>query len=192
MANEKFTLGVGAAHEFEIAFRKVGGTNTDFTRMTQDEETLRQILAVVRRTATVETVRHLVDCDADPFVPEGWAVEEHRRGGTVDLGAAKPSLFLAGSQKKGRIGGHDLRKVVADQPVLNANVLDYLLANPELIPNEWKGKAVFFWGTIYRNRGGLLYVRYLCWNGGRWDWFDRWLVDDWDSDDPAACGQASA
>ncbi len=104
MASEQFKLGVGAAHEFEIAFRKAGGTNSDFTRMTQNEERLRQILAIVRGAVKIEIVGRLIDCDADPFVPEGWSVEEHRKGGLIDLATMKLSLFLAEQQKKGSIG----------------------------------------------------------------------------------------
>ena len=137
-------------------------------------------------------IGHVIDCDADPFVPEGLAVEEHRKGGLIDLAKVKIALFLAKCQKMVAVGGHALRKELADQPVLNANVLDHYLANPHLIPEEWKGKAVFFWGTIYRYRGGGLYVRCLYWDGDRWSWSGRWLDSGWDSGDPAACRQASA
>jgi hypothetical protein len=77
-------------------------------------------------------------------------------------------------------------------PVMNANVLDFLLANPDLIPEEWKKdehgntRYIFFWGTVYRDRGGDLYVRYLCWGGDRWGWGSRWLGSGWDGDSPAA------
>ena len=69
---------------------------------------------------------------------------------------------------------------------MNANILDYLLAHPELIPEEWKGKYIFFWGTIYRLSDGRLCVRYLIWNGSEWDWSYDWLDDDFNSDSPAA------
>lgn len=134
----------------------------------------------------------LIDCDANPFVQDGFAVEEHRKGGLLDFAKTKTTLFLMKEQKMGRVVGHDLRKDLVDQPVLNANVLDYLLAHPDLIPEEWKGKAVFFWGTIYRDRDGSLCVRYLCWYGVRWVWLCRWLGYDWYSVSPAACGQASS
>lgn len=64
--------------------------------------------------------------------------------------------------------------------------MDFYLANPHLIPEEWKGKAVFFWGTIYRDADGHLCVRYLYWRGGGWDWGYRWLDYVWDGDGPAA------
>ncbi|MDO8633009.1 MAG: hypothetical protein Q7K38_00455, partial [Candidatus Wildermuthbacteria bacterium] len=77
-------------------------------------------------------------------------------------------------------------KELAGKPVMNANVLDYLLKNPHLIPDEWKGKYLFFWGTVYRGSVGCLYVRYLCWRGVRWGWDCRWLGSGWDGRYPAA------
>ena len=68
------------------------------------------------------------------------------------------------------------------------NVLDYLLKNSQLIPEEWKGKAVFFWGTIFRDSDGSLYVRYLHWSGASWQWRNgcRWLGNDFLSCNPSA------
>ena len=129
----------------------------------------------------------IIDCDSDPFIPDGWTVEEHRKGGQFQWDSAKVSLYLSKRQKGGKlITGDDLRREPEGQPVLNANVLDYLLAHPELIPDEWKGKYIFFWGTIYRNRVGRLYVRDLAWNGDGWRWSYRWLDSVWFSDNPAA------
>lgn len=129
---------------------------------------------------------HLINLDAKPFVPNGWKVEEHRQGGQFAWDKAKTGLYLADRQKSGTIVGNELRKVLKDQPVLNANALDYLLANPHLIPEEWKGKYVFFWGTIYRSSGGGLYVRCLCWDDGRWRWGSFWLGYGWFGGFPAA------
>ncbi|PIZ99774.1 MAG: hypothetical protein COX77_00545 [Candidatus Komeilibacteria bacterium CG_4_10_14_0_2_um_filter_37_10] len=97
-----------------------------------------------------------------------------------------PSTCLK-KQKKGSIEGNDLRKEIVSPLVLNANVLDWLLDHPELIPEEWKRKYIFFWGTIYRGSDDNLYVRYLIWDGAMWDWRRRWLGDDFASSDfPAA------
>lgn len=40
--------------------------------------------------------------------------------------------------------------------------------------------------TFLRNSDGNLYVRYLNWNDGRWDWNNNWLDNDWNDDNPAA------
>jgi hypothetical protein len=128
----------------------------------------------------------LIDCDAAPFIPDGWSVEEHKKGGFLKFDPTKISLCLSKKQKKGSIEGNDLRKELINQPTLNANVLDYLLAHPELIPEEWKGKYIFFWGTIYRDSGGRLTVRCLYWGGSGWNEVYYWLDDGFSSDDPAA------
>lgn len=95
--------------------------------------------------------------------------------------------YLSPDQEAGRgIRGDKLREHLKSQPVFNANLLDYLLKNPTLIPEDWKGKLLFFWGTIYRCPDGNLCVRYLCWDGRRWGWDYHWLDNDWRSHCPAA------
>jgi hypothetical protein len=135
----------------------------------------------------------VIDCDADPFVPEGWKVEEHKQGGQLTFDPSQIEFYLDDGQKGGKsIEGNKLRQRLADKPVLNANVLDYLLANPDLIPDEWKTddagntRYIFFHGTVYRGRGGYLCVRYLCWSGDGWRWGRDWLDDGWDGPYPAA------
>jgi hypothetical protein len=143
-------------------------------------------LDVVRGLAEIKYLEHLIDSDSAPFIPNGMSVEEHKKGGLFKFDPAKIFPYLSKKQKKGSIGGHDLRKELANLPVLNANVLDYLLAHPELIPEEWKNKYIFFWGTIYSDSVGYLYVRCLDWNGSKWDWDCSWLDSDFNSDNPAA------
>lgn len=128
----------------------------------------------------------VIDCDVAPFTPSGWKVEEHKKGGQCKWDAAQVALYLSKFQKNGVIEGNKLRKELEGKPVLNACVLDYLLAHPHLIPEEWKGKAVFFWGTIYRYSVDDLCVRYLFWDGGRWHWSNGWLGSVWDGRSPAA------
>jgi hypothetical protein len=121
---------------------------------------------------------HLIDLDADPFVPNSWSVVEHQKGGQFKWDASTVSLCLSKKQQSSKwIEGHKLREELEGKPVFNANLLDYLLKHPRLIPEEWKGKYVFFWGTVYRSSRGSLYVRYLCWDGDRWDWDYDWLVN---------------
>lgn len=155
----------------EAVFNKLGGMEGVQRFMRDDAE-------VVIKTYTI-------DCDANPYVPDGWKVEEHIKGGELRWNPDEVELYLCDKQKGNVIEGNELCKLLKDKPVLNANVLDYLLANPQLIPEEWKGKAVFFWGTIYRNSDGRLCVRYLCWRGGRWDWSNYWLDFNFDDRNPA-------
>lgn len=127
-----------------------------------------------------------INCDTDPFIPSGWSIEEHRKGGQFKWNPSSIELFVSEEQQKKYIKGNKLRKILKDRGVLNANVLDYLLANPHLISEEWKGKWIFFWGTIYRSSDGCLCVRCLRWLVGRWRWDARWLDSDWYDVCPAA------
>lgn len=131
---------------------------------------------------------HEINTDATPRLPfDGATIEYHKKDGKMILDPSKINLYLSEGQKGGQyIEGNKLRKELKSKPVLNACVLDYLLDNPHLIPEEWKGKAVFFWGTIFRGSDGSLYVRYLYWDVGRWQAYYRWLGNDFRALNPAA------
>ena len=192
MSND-LMLDVGQANELKLAFRRADYSNDDIKRLCEGN-----VLADVRRVlhgyasivAIEAIIDHIIDCNAYPFIPDGSTVEEHQKGGVFrwDKDAQKDALYLSKGQAGSKyIGGNELRREFWDKstPVLNANVLDYLLANPHLIPKEWEGKCVFFWGTVYRARGNLC-VRYLYWIDGEWSWSARRFGCDWDGDGPAA------
>lgn len=128
----------------------------------------------------------IIDLKAKPFVPESWTVEEHRKGGILKA-LPKIDLYLSEKQKTGYIQGYDLQKELEGKTVFNSNLLFWFLKHPTLIPKEWDGKYVFFWGTIYRNPYGhrsvlCLYRR----GGGSWGWGYYWLGSDWYDSDPSA------
>ena len=140
----------------------------------------------------------IIDCIAPPFIPRDSKVLEHRKGEerfvwdpaevTLFLSPEQEDEIVSGGPRDGRtISGEDLRKLLADKPVLNANVLDFLLAHPDLIPGEWKGRSVFFWGTIYSGFLNTSYVRALRWDEHEqsWIWHHGWLVYEWDFGGPA-------
>ncbi len=145
-------------------------------------------------------MKHVIDCDANPFIPRhDWSVETHTKGGQLAFDPNKIEFYLLPNQHNGdAINGNQLRKELANKPVLNANVLDYLLAHQYIIPEDWKredqkkderGVAcyIFFWGTIYRETFGNLGVRFLCWKDECWNWgYDCLNKDDWDLLSPAA------
>jgi len=126
-------------------------------------------LACVRRIRLghdeIIAPEHIIDCDADPLIVyEGYSVEKHRKGGAFKWDVTNVTLYREESQMKG--GGvlcDKIRSQLSDKPAMNVCVLDYLLANPHLIPEEWQGKRIYFWGTIYRCQRGHLYVPTLCW-----------------------------
>lgn len=119
----------------------------------------------------MNTNRPIINCDADPFLPKGWKVERHRKGGQLEWNSTQFKLYLSNNQLDGKvIKGSKLREELEDQPVMNANVMDYLLKNTDFIPEECKRKYIFFWGTIYRLCDDELCVRCLCLFGGEWRW----------------------
>lgn len=144
----------------------------------------------VRKELGLPSLPHVVDLDAAPFCPEGWTVIEHRKGGQFTWNPARVELFLAEGQRGGgSIAGHELRRVVAGENPFNANLLDYLLAHQELIPEGWEHKVVFFWGTVYCGDDGAPCVccRCLCGDAdGRWKWDYVWLGNRWRGANPAA------
>lgn len=186
-------LDVCQANEFKLACRRAGYTNADIKRMCEGD-TLTRLLPVLRGSGEVQIVKHLIDLDADPFVPEGWSVESHQKAGTFEWDPTKVRFHLDERQKDGKwIEGYKLLKKLATEPVFNANLLDYLLKNPHLIPEEWKtcadGKTTrytFFWGTVYRGRSATLCVRYLLFSRKQWYWSNRWLGNAWDGYNSAA------
>lgn len=175
---------VGLAHKVCLSAEAQGYTPELLNTLAEHPDLFQQLLQVQRGYATITMMEYVIDCDASPYVPDGWKVEEHQKGGQFKFDVSRINLYLSAAQKKGSIEGNKLRKELAEKPVLNANVLDYLLANPHLIPEDWKGKYVFFWGTVYRHSDGRLCVRYLYWDGDGWRW-SFWL-GDWDGNDPAA------
>ena len=153
-------------------------------------------------SAPPKPIDHVLDLTTIPKLPfDGAEIVENkgagvvrleRRGDDLYLDGKKIELHLSPKQKKGTIGGNDLRKYLEGKPVLNAAVLDYLLAHPELIPDSWKKNKegntlyTFFFGTIYRRADGNLYVRCLCWDVGRWVSRYRWLGSGWNVCNPSA------
>lgn len=161
-----------------------------------DRGEFRKMLSARVQTKPIVVASDVIDCEADPFKPSGWQVKEedqlpYRVRGQFIFDPAKVKLYLARDQRNG-IEGNKLCKKLASQPVLGANVLDYLLDHPHLIPEEWKRDAngnvrfAFFWGTIYCGSSGRLYVRYLCFNGGRCGWSGHHLGLDLYGGSPAA------
>lgn len=184
---------IGQMNQVGDALENAGFTPAEVEKFRQFSN-LSGIRAVINGLAEIQVVKHVIDCDANPLIPyEGWKVEEHKKGGQFTWDPTKVKLYLSLNQAEGKsIVGNKLRKELETQPVFNANLLDYLVEHPHLIPEEWKqdekGRTcyIFFWGTIYRNSDDGLYVRYLYWHGGRWRVAHYWLDLDFDVNCPAA------
>ena len=199
--NNKLTLGVGLAQEIEHALNRNGFQSLEEVKALTVGDFLGRVRGVQMGLYEIKPVEHAVDLGADPFLPDGWSVEEHQKGKFVKLERNGDDLYLDGKkiefwlsreQKRAVVTGNILREKLRDKPVINANLSDYLLKNPHLSPEAWKKdengntRYIFFWGTIYRDADGSLCVRCLCWGGDRWIWLFLWLDDDFSDDNPAA------
>lgn len=187
-------LDVDQAGELKAGFRRGDWTNADIKLLSEaDKATFSSIRLILLGCGVVSVIKHLIDCDTAPFCPDIWTVEDHHKDGQLVFDPANIQLYLCNGQMDGRsIEGHKLRKELAKMHVMNANVLDYLVAHPELIPDSWKTNKngnthyIYFFGTIYRNGCGRLYVRFLYWRGCRWQWNFLWLGGNFNGYDPAA------
>jgi hypothetical protein len=113
-----------------------------------------------------------------PRVPESWVTVNPYPASDEDSRPESIRLYQSGVQQRGRtIPAADFAAELDWTSVLSALVLDKLLSQPEVIPLKWKGKAISFWGTRYRDDAGEVAVRYLFWNGIAWDWYFHHLND---------------
>ncbi|MFA5070643.1 MAG: hypothetical protein WC528_05185 [Patescibacteria group bacterium] len=179
----------GQTHQLMDALEGADYTSAHITKLGQYKD-LRGIRDVLEGKAEIVYFQHpIINCDAQPRTHSSWKmrIEKHLKGGQLRWDSNKVELWFCDEQKNGSIWGDQLRKKLKGQPVLNACVLEYLLNNPRLIPESWKGKQVFFWGTIYRYaETDQLQVRYLCWRDGKWSWNFYWLGHSFDGSCPAA------
>ncbi len=143
----------------------------------------------VARVVEVEPIPHSIDLDAHPnnlYRNRGWTVKEHLSGSQIGLPCGQldwwkhklnfshPDWFNHGDQMNPSEFWEKLKE--HGEPVLNANVLDYLLKHPELVfweldhrkdPVERTHFSLFaFWGTLFENRWGQRTVRALTARGG--------------------------
>ncbi len=193
-------LDVGQANELKLAFRRAGYSNADIKRLCE-EVTLADFRKVLYGLAEINPLTHVIDCDAFPCEYDCWDLVSHQKGGSLTWDSKRFSLFVHELQQKGNtLDGYAIRgslKNTAGKIVLNANVLDYLLMHPRLIPDEWKERVnneplrVFFWGTIYCLKDSTVsphYVRCLLWSQSDREWAGdyRRLDKQWSERDPAA------
>ena len=180
---EQLMLDVGQANELKLAARRCGYNNTDLKRLSEGRMMAR-ILPVLRSQADVRVVLRPIDLDSHPFIPREslygrtLTVEYHQKGGKFEWREDRVGLYILPDQKgRNRVHGSRLRDLHPPKlSVANANLLDYLLKYPHLIPDAWKDKwkvgneirRIYFWGTIYRDAYGERYVRYLYFSEDRW------------------------
>ena len=153
-----------------------------------------RLMAVLQGRARliVEMIRYIVNLAADPHCPEGWTVIYHNPGpSNFEYTPDSFKLHLSPNQQNGKwIKGWDLFwELVARGPRVNANMIDFWLANADAFPKEWN--VVYCWDTLYLNPFGRVCVRCVYRFGGKLRSFWCWLGDDFGANSPAAVPASS-
>lgn len=89
------------------------------------------------------------------------------------LPAPRDALWQTPKQAAG--GSCTLRELLAAAPEGETRTIDWYLEDTSRIPEEWRGRVVFFRNSEFRGGDGGRYVLYLYWGGGRWDRSYRWV-----------------
>jgi len=100
--------------------------------------------------------------------------------------ASRVKLFISEAQRVGGVGGRKLLESVPEKNIVfNSVFLDWLLRNPEYIPEEWKGKFTFFAGTVFM-KNGVEVIRFLYFGLNGWASSYRWLIRGFHINSPLA------
>lgn len=123
---------------------------------------------IITDTTAQNAREHIIDADADPFIPEGLTLKSHKKGGKIRWVQANYKSWFHPNQKgDGAVYARELVEWMEDKPGYNANVLDYWLAHPKIIPQECTDKWTYFLDTIYSNSLGEPIIRCFYYSDGQ-------------------------
>lgn len=200
----------GAIHQLADQLERVGFTAGE-VKAAGETGRLEDFLGILRGTHQIVRIEHVINilllCKLPfngaerevQFVAVGetiWKLEKRGDDLYVDRGNGfeKLGLYRSEHQLNGKsILGHELRTEIEGRPEakLPAALLDYLVEHPLLWPESWKKDVggnttyIYFWGDLFRDSDGPLYVRYGYWKGGGVVSGCRWLVYPWNGLNPA-------
>ena len=111
---------------------------------------------------------HIVNCDAPPCLMSGVMIYHHKKMGMLNI---IPEMIKLYSYYGGDIHDSRVEEILLGEAKsslledfgLNANVVDYLYNNQQIIPESWKGKKIYFFNTVFKPREGSCYINYLEW-----------------------------
>ena len=108
--------------------------------------------------------RWLINTDVTPRVPSGYKLLHHTTHGNINIDPSQIRLYLSQRQvDSSGVMGRELRDELKGLPLVNATVLDFLLANQSAIPERWYEEmlTVCFWGTILEHPVAGLSIRVM-------------------------------
>ena len=190
----------GAIHQLADQFERAGFTAGE-VKTAGEIEHLHHFLQTLRGTHEIVPIDYVFDVSLLCQLPFDGALREvqfvcdgdkiyklEKRGDDLYVNDKKIGLYRSKRQLNEKtIQGHELRTELDGKPEakLPAALLDYLVEHPALWPECWKEDEegntiyIYFWGDIFRNSSGYLFVRYGSWHDGRVVSFCRWLGFHW-------------
>ena len=156
---------------------------------------LKELVAEYKKSLPSEPEKdHVIDFDSAPTIPANLTIAPDsdqiagRVRGKRKLSDIKIRFHLDVGQTDGKyLRGYDLKAKLDGKAVLGAQLLDFYLKHPELIPEDWKTKGVIcFWGSIYCGAFGGHFVRCITWQKMKWVSNYFRLDYKWYGSDPAA------
>ncbi len=163
------------------ALQQAGFTRVEISDLIEDPLLLKQLLSVLHHLSEIVPKEYVIDCDAEPRVPNNLTLVEHRSLGQLVWNPTQVKLMQSAKQQADQfVTGFKLAELMSRRLALNANVLDFLLDHPYLIPRVWQGKRIYFWGTVYNEQNGQC-VRCLVYINDEWtdDYF--WIHSHFNS-----------
>jgi len=139
-----------------------------------------------RASVPSSTYPLVVDLNAPPYAPEGLNVVQHlpHPGNEGLFVWHQPAVNFSRDDDQLAHDGLNaciLRERLLKKPgvcVFNANLLDFLAHHPAIIPKEKaaiEDPEIVFFGTIYADVQGALYMRTLRYVEGSWVQSTLWL-----------------
>jgi hypothetical protein len=175
--NDTLTLNEGNDQKLKTCYQNHGYTNGLIKRRSKGKN-WRRIPEPIITQVEIRPIEHVIDLDADPYVPAGWDVAEHQKGGQWKWN--QTLLYLCEKKLyRGVVSDRYIHEELVKKTLANGNLLDYIIKpeNQYLIPDDWKKdengniRYIYLWGTIYRVRSRCFCVRYFFWDdSGMWVW----------------------
>ncbi len=157
------------AENLADAFFDAGFSSAEVAGISVDR--LKEFKGLLRGYGRIEPVRFNINLGVDPFLPEGWAIQSSRMYSSHSSIIYREGDGLYINSRLVRcVPTTDKKKSSSPLP---AQVLDYLLAHPYLIPDSWKRMEghtphIFFEGTVFKHNTGGDVVRGMYHDGERY------------------------